>query len=181
MAYLQNVWKPRSRSILHLAPEKLLYDHLKDNDNRVTTADFDPKWYRDVDPDCRQEDATGFSFADASFDGVLANHVMEHIPDDKKAAGEIARVLKPGGRAILQTPYSTRLSKTLEDLSIDNPAEQARLFGQQDHIRIYALNDYLNRLSESGLEVQTVQQAEMGIPDVPFQPGEVIIVGFKRE
>ncbi|MFA5185965.1 MAG: class I SAM-dependent methyltransferase [Patescibacteria group bacterium] len=34
---------------------------------------------------------------DAEYDLVFANYVMEHIPDVSKAAGEIARVLKPGG------------------------------------------------------------------------------------
>jgi len=43
-------------------------------------------------------------FADASFDAVLASHVMEHLPRPELALAEVARVLKPGGRFLLLTP-----------------------------------------------------------------------------
>ena len=43
-------------------------------------------------------------FAAASFDAVLASHVMEHLPRPERALSEVARVLKPGGRLLLLTP-----------------------------------------------------------------------------
>ncbi len=43
-------------------------------------------------------------FAAASFDAVLASHVMEHLPRPEKALAEVTRVLKPGGRFLLLTP-----------------------------------------------------------------------------
>jgi len=39
-----------------------------------------------------------FPFADASFDGVICENVIEHVPDPKFLVKEIERVLKPGGR-----------------------------------------------------------------------------------
>jgi len=36
-------------------------------------------------------------FADASFDVVLANHMLYHVPDRPRAFAEVARVLVPGG------------------------------------------------------------------------------------
>ncbi len=43
-------------------------------------------------------------FAAASFDAVLASHVMEHLARPERALAEVARVLKPGGRFLLLTP-----------------------------------------------------------------------------
>lgn len=38
------------------------------------------------------------------FDLVLSHEVLEHVQDDRLAAAEIARVLKPGGRAVIFVP-----------------------------------------------------------------------------
>ncbi|MGH9869778.1 MAG: class I SAM-dependent methyltransferase [Candidatus Polarisedimenticolia bacterium] len=48
-----------------------------------------------------QSTATRLPFGEGSFDGVICVEVIEHIPDVDRALDEIARVLKPGGRAIL--------------------------------------------------------------------------------
>jgi SAM-dependent methyltransferase len=37
-------------------------------------------------------------FDDATFDAVIANHMLFHVEDRSRALGEIARVLRPGGR-----------------------------------------------------------------------------------
>lgn len=43
-------------------------------------------------------------FADASFDVVVTNHVIEHLRDQRKHIAEIHRVLRPGGSVYLATP-----------------------------------------------------------------------------
>jgi len=42
-------------------------------------------------------DAQEITFPDARFDGVIANHMLYHVPDIPRTLGEIRRVLKPGG------------------------------------------------------------------------------------
>lgn len=49
-------------------------------------------------------DAQRLPFAGASFDAVLASHVMEHLTEPERALAEVARVLRPGGRLLLLTP-----------------------------------------------------------------------------
>ena len=46
----------------------------------------------------QQIDAQGIPFADASFDAVIANHMLYHVPNRDRAIGEIRRVLCPEGR-----------------------------------------------------------------------------------
>lgn len=49
----------------------------------------------------RVADAENLDFADQSFDLVYSHGVLHHTPDIEAAVGEIHRVLKPGGRAIV--------------------------------------------------------------------------------
>ncbi len=100
----------------------------------------------------QKADLTNLPFDEKTFDAVLCYHVLEHIEDDKKAISEIHRVLKPGGWAILQTPFERDRQKTFEDLTIKSKEERKMLFGQEDHVRIYG-RDYVERLTKAGFEV----------------------------
>jgi SAM-dependent methyltransferase len=48
--------------------------------------------------------ATEIPLRDASVDAVLALDIVEHIEDDRRALGEMARVLRPGGVAVITVP-----------------------------------------------------------------------------
>jgi len=47
---------------------------------------------------------TQLPFRQGAFDAVMASDVLEHIEDDFEAVSEIARVLRPGGTAIISVP-----------------------------------------------------------------------------
>lgn len=51
----------------------------------------------------RQADAADLPFASESFDIVVASHMLYHVPVPALAIGEIARVLAPGGVAVVAT------------------------------------------------------------------------------
>lgn len=51
-------------------------------------------------------DATRLPFGDGSFRRVSAVSSIEHIPDDRSVGREIARVLAPGGVAVISVPYT---------------------------------------------------------------------------
>jgi len=48
-------------------------------------------------------DAQCIPYADRSLDGVIANHMLYHVPDRGLALAEIHRVLRPGGRFVAST------------------------------------------------------------------------------
>jgi ubiquinone/menaquinone biosynthesis C-methylase UbiE len=52
-------------------------------------------------------DGLAMPFADNSFDAVFALDILEHVDDEMALAGEILRVLKPGGKVVLTTPQDT--------------------------------------------------------------------------
>ena len=132
--------------ILHFAPEHQLQEILKNAANTdYISADLD------MPTAMVKMDITDIIFEDNTFDVIICNHVLEHISDDRKAMSELYRVLKPGGWAILDTPMSDQY-ETVEDLTIEDPKERERLYGQDDHVRTYGL-DKKDRLESVGFKV----------------------------
>ena len=142
-----NLFSDRHKKMLHIAPEPCFVSQFETMSSiDYLTADL-------VQPAMVQMDITNIQFTDNSFDVVYCSHVLEHVPDDRTAMKELARVLKPSGWAILQVPMGSK--PTHEDLSITDPDERAHLYGQSDHVRMYG-PDYKNRLEESGFQVSVI-------------------------
>lgn len=136
--------------VLHFAPEQAFYKRFRNQKNLdYTTTDLESP-LADV-----KADICDLPFEENSFDFILCNHVLEHIPDDEKAMKEIYRVLRLGGIAILQIPQDLKREKTFEDDSITDPKERARIFGQYDHVRVYG-RDYFDKLRSVGFIVEEV-------------------------
>ena len=103
-------------------------------------------------------DACALPFADSSFDLLVQFHVLEHIPDDAAAMGEMARVMKPGGMALVQVPCRR---DRLTDEDVDAPeAERITRFGQRDHVRYYG-HDFDDRLRANGMRVRYLEAADI--------------------
>jgi len=92
--------------------------------------------------------------ADRSVDIILCSHVLEHVPEDRKAMSEIRRVLKPDGFAVLLVPLVVGVDETHEDPSINTDALRWKYFGMGDHVRQYGKRDFVARLEDSGLQVE---------------------------
>ena len=136
--------------VLHIAPEQVFYKKFKSFSHwDYTTTDLHSP-LADV-----KADICALPFEDNSYDLILCNHVLEHIPNDLKAMKELYRVLKPRGTAILQVPLEEDRENTFEDDSITDQQERTRIFGQYDHVRVYG-HDYYNRLQKAGFKATPV-------------------------
>jgi SAM-dependent methyltransferase len=101
--------------VLHFAPEPFFKRLFSKKFAKYESADLG---MRGVD---HHVDLQNLPFLDATYDFVFASHVLEHIPDDLKALGEIRRILKPNGIAILPVPLVAE--KTIE-YPEPNPLEE---------------------------------------------------------
>lgn len=163
-----------SLKVLHFAPEQAFYTRFRNLTNLdYTTTDLNSP-LADV-----KADICNLPFEDSTYDFILCNHVLEHIPDDTKAMQEIFRVLKPGGTAILQIPQDLSREKTFQDDSITNPKERAKIFGQYDHVRVYG-KDYFEKLRSIGFQVEevdyTTQLSAKEVDQYRLAKGEIIPV-----
>ncbi len=142
--------------LLHTSPSVSFFDAL----SQLNNIDYVPgdkgtdgySYHKDIE----ELDLTSLSYQDASFDLIVANHVLEHIPDDGSAIAEMFRVLKPGARAIITVPIREEHNETYEDVSIVSPKERAKHFGQWDHVRWYGM-DIKDRLEIVGFEVDLLK------------------------
>lgn len=133
MEKLEITSKFKDAAILHFAPENLLSGYIaKQDPSLYVKADLFP-----TAPDIIEMDMLNIPYEKNHFDFVIANHVLEHVNDLPKALFEIQRVLKIGGYAILQTPFSTQLHHTLEDDGINTNNLRLELYGQEDHVRLF--------------------------------------------
>jgi glycosyltransferase involved in cell wall biosynthesis/SAM-dependent methyltransferase len=134
--------------VLDIAPTKGLSDNMKAMSNiEYMSIDINSELA------VRHMDIAAMDFPDNYFDCVICYHVLEHIPDDRKAMQELFRVMKPGGWAILQVPLDHKLEHTIEGANIGDPSIRKQLFGQEDHLRLYG-RDYKSRLECVGFKVE---------------------------
>jgi SAM-dependent methyltransferase len=100
----------------------------------------------------RRMDIRGLALDDSTYDWLFCYHVLEHIDDEQAALGELYRVLKPGGRAVIQVPID--VERTVERSSL-TPAEQTSILRWPGHLRAYG-TDYADRLRRARFEVEVL-------------------------
>jgi SAM-dependent methyltransferase len=106
---------------------------------RVTLSDFSEGMLGDVRANVgaiphefafMQIDAQALPFQDHSFDALIANHMLYHVPDKPRALHEIRRVLAPGARCYAATMGCsnmcefTAMTQRFIGISMSRAAEQ---------------------------------------------------------
>ena len=105
---------------------------------RLTLTDFSAamcEWLRVIsDGHIVRCDAVGLPFPDASFDTVIANHMLHHLDDPAAALREFARVLRSGGRLAVALNGRDHLYEL---------ATIASAIGRPDLAPAVSLNDFM--------------------------------------
>ena len=156
--------------LLHLSPERSLKRKLR-RDARFSyqTSDYESK------AEDHQWDLTALPAPAGSFDLIICFHILEHIPDDRRAIGELYRVLAPGGCALVQTPFHEAPTLEHPDALEVSPAERLRRYGQEDHVRVYNAAELGGRLREGGFDTELKEAREL------FSEKEIKRLGLQPE
>jgi SAM-dependent methyltransferase len=150
----------RPQSLLHIAPEPAISRRLR----RIPTLAYVTGDLERSDVDMKL-DITDLPLESERFDALICSHVLEHVPDDRRAIAELHRVLRPGGIAWMMVPVEGGRGSTFEDPTVTDPAERLRLFNQSDHVRVYG-TDFPERLRAAGFEVSAIDYAKRLDPAV---------------
>lgn len=140
-------------SVLHFAPERWISQKIKLN----SKCDY---YSGDIVKEhaMHKVNMTDIQFRDCYFDYIIANHVLEHVQDEKLAIQELKRVLKNSGRLILSFPICTDMV-TFEDPSITSEEDRLKYYGQSNHVRLYGY-DYKEHIEKHGLKVEVKTPAQ---------------------
>jgi SAM-dependent methyltransferase len=142
---------PPQQKVLHVAPERVMIPWMISLSCEYLNADL-------YNPAMRRMDLTDIDLPDTSKTLVWCSHVLEHIPNDRKALSEIYRVLAPGGMLVLQVPV--RGDATYEDPSIRSEAARLERFLQEDHVRLYGL-DLRQRVEQCGFDCDVLSTSNL--------------------
>jgi hypothetical protein len=152
--YLEDLLRamPARAAILHFAPERALARVFASHQNFV---------YAGVDIGKRaisaRADMTAIPFRSGAFDLVLSSHVLEHVEDERAALGEIARVLAPGGCAVIMVPMVPDWQRM--------PTVEFGRANYQGHWRQYG-RDLTSRIGARGLRCAIVQPSQYATPEL---------------
>jgi SAM-dependent methyltransferase len=133
--------------ILHIAPEPSMQKKLRACPNLdYTSADLHSPLAM------VRIDITHIPYSENTVDVILCSHVLQEIPDDRKAMSEFYRILKPGGWALLQERLDLERAETFEAPNVADSEERCRLFGHAEYVRLYG-RDFTDRLECVGFTV----------------------------
>jgi len=121
-------------------------------------------------------------YKDGSYDLIICSHVLEHIPDDRKALKELYRILKDNGECLLLVPIPLGNYKYDEDLEDITTEQREMRFGQDDHLRLYTKPVFEKRILDAGFTLKTFKGSEFNPQDLKkfgIADSSVLYIGIK--
>jgi ubiquinone/menaquinone biosynthesis C-methylase UbiE len=106
-------------------------------------------------------DAKGLPYADATFDVVMSNSIVHHIPEPRGTLAEMARVLRPGGvlfvRDLSRPAIADVVELIVQTYAGLEHARQQQLFRQSLHAAL-TVDEVAERLAAVGMPRDWVRQ-----------------------
>lgn len=112
-------------------------------------------------------DARAIPYPDASFDAVLANHMLYHVNNRGDALKEIYRVLKPGGRIYASTIGSGHLREMKELLAAFDPS---LVLAEKEFDQEFGLDNGAEQLAAAGFQDIDERRYEDGLRVTQSEP-----------
>jgi ubiquinone/menaquinone biosynthesis C-methylase UbiE len=106
--------------------------------------------------DLREADAQALPFPDASFDTVVCTFALWAIPDERRAVGEMIRVLRPGGLLLLADHIA---GGSWPVRGLQRILELATVPLQGEHM----LRRPLRQVQAAGLQIQRRERFKLGM------------------
>ena len=114
------------------------------------------------DVEFREADASALPFGDATFDAAIANFLMPHVSDLPGVVGELARVVRPGGRVALTTwdpEPPTYVSAIVESIGVAGATPPPELAHEAPAFFQYARDDeFAALLAGAGLRDPAIER-----------------------
>lgn len=165
--YLDRLGLGKGSRVLHIAPEKGIYDKISGivSAGGYETRDFNPELYKfakgiqHIDL-CRLE-----SLPSDHYDLILHSHVLEHVTCNiAYTLFHLHRALKETGHHVFVVPF--RPGKYDECFQDIGAAERERRFGQDDHVRSFGMQDVADHLGklvevDPGFDAEAVFGAQL--------------------
>jgi SAM-dependent methyltransferase len=147
----------KTTTLIHFAPEEALSKKLR----QINLFDYKTADFLMENVDCNV-DMMDMPLKDESYDFFICSHVLEHVGSDDQAIRELYRITKKGGSGILMAPIIVGLDKTIEDPAVKDEANRWRLFGQNDHVRLYAHDDYVKKIRNNDFLIEELGERYFG-------------------
>ena len=138
-------------NILDIAPRQCVTDFVKKN---FPLADYKTADLFMPNVDYKLDICDMKEIADGSIDFFICSHILEHVNNDVKAMQELKRILSKDGCGIVVVPLNLNQTEIDEDPNCTDVGERWRRFMQDDHVRAYTKEIFLQRLESIGFKVE---------------------------
>jgi hypothetical protein len=152
------------KRILHFGPHPSMYEGIEATCAHARLdhipVDFFAKGYR-YHASTLHADVSSLRFPDDFVDVILIFHVLEHVRNLEDAYLELYRVLKYGGRMLVEVPCGVSLENHKDCRHWYDEASLKECAGQRDHVWRFSCKMFAEQLRDAGFHCEKTKSLHM--------------------